>query len=35
MDKIKDKWNSLTKRGKIFAGALVVILLVIIYSYIF
>ena len=35
MSKIKDMWNDLSKKGKIFAGALVVILLVIIYSYIF
>ena len=35
MSKIKDMWNNLSKRGKIFAGALGIILLVIIYSYIF
>ena len=35
MNKIKDMWGSLTKRGKIVVGALGVILLVIIYSYIF
>ena len=35
MSKIKDMWNDLSKKGKIFAGALIVILLVIIYSYIF
>jgi len=35
MDKLKNKWNGLSKRGKIFTGALGVILLVIIYSYIF
>jgi len=35
MDKLKDMWNGLSKRGKIFTGALGVILLVIIYSYIF
>ena len=35
MSKIKDMWKSLSKRGKIFAGALGIILLVIIYSYIF
>ena len=35
MSKIKDMWNDLSKKGKIFAGVLAVILLVIIYSYIF
>ena len=35
MTKLKDMWGNLSKRGKIFTGALVVILLVIIYSYIF
>jgi len=35
MNKIKDMWNDLSKKGKIFAGALAVILLMIIYSYIF
>ena len=35
MNKIKDMWNGLSKKGKIFAGALGVIFLVIIYSYIF
>ena len=35
MNKIKDMWNGLSKRGKILTGALGVILLVIIYSYIF
>jgi len=34
MDKIKDKWNSLTKRGKIVVGALGAILVLIILSYI-
>jgi len=35
MSKIKEMWNSLSKKGKIFASALGIILLVIIYSYIF
>jgi flagellar biosynthesis/type III secretory pathway M-ring protein FliF/YscJ len=35
MNKIKDMWNNLSKKGKIFTGALGIILLVIIYSYIF
>ena len=35
MNKLKDMWSSLSKKGKIFTSALVVILLVIIYSYIF
>ena len=34
MDKLKDKWNSLSKRGKIVAGALGAILVLIILSYI-
>ena len=34
MDKIKDKWNSLTKRGKIVVGVLGAILVLIILSYI-
>jgi hypothetical protein len=35
MSKLKDMWNSLSKRGKILTSALAIILLVIIYSYIF
>jgi len=35
MSKIKEMWNSLSKKGKIFTSALGIILLVIIYSYIF
>jgi flagellar biosynthesis/type III secretory pathway M-ring protein FliF/YscJ len=34
MSKIKDMWNSLTKRGKIVAGTLGAILVLIILSYI-
>jgi len=34
MNKIKDMWNSLTKKGKIFVGALGAILVLIILSYI-
>ena len=35
MSKLKDMWSELSKKGKIFTSALVIILLVIIYSYIF
>jgi len=35
MNKLKDMWSSLSKKGKMFTGALVVILLIIIYNYIF
>jgi len=35
MNKLKEMWSSLSKKGKIFTGALIVILLIIIYSYIF
>jgi type II secretory pathway component PulM len=35
MTKLKDMWSNLSKRGKIVTGALIIILLVIIYSYIF
>tara|TARA_R110002033_G_scaffold101666_1_gene149693 strand:- start:199 stop:306 length:108 start_codon:yes stop_codon:yes gene_type:complete len=35
MDKVKDFWKGLTKRGKIVVGALIVILGMIIYGYIF
>ena len=35
IDKLKDFWKGLTKRGKIVVGALVVILGMIIYGYIF
>ena len=35
MTKLKEMWNDLSKRGKIVTSALVIILLVIIYSYIF
>ena len=34
MNKIKNKWNSLTKRGKIVVGTLGAILVLIILSYI-
>ncbi len=34
MNKIKDKWDSLTKKGKIAVGALGAILVLIILSYI-
>ncbi len=34
MDKLKDRWNSLSKRGKIVTGALGAILVLIILSYI-
>jgi flagellar biosynthesis/type III secretory pathway M-ring protein FliF/YscJ len=34
MDKLKNKWNGLSKRGKIVAGALGAILVLIILSYI-
>ena len=35
MSKLKDMWSNLSKKGKIFTSALIIILLVIIYSYIF
>ena len=35
MNKLKEMWSSLSKKGKIFTGALIVILLIIIHSYIF
>ena len=35
MNKLKDMWSNLSKKGKMFTGALIIILLVIIYSYIF
>ena len=35
MNKIKDTWKGLTKRGKVIVGALVIILGMIIYGYIF
>ena len=35
MNKLKDMWSNLSKKGKIFTSALIIILLVIIYSYIF
>ena len=35
MSKLKDMWRNLSKKGKIFTSALIIILLVIIYSYIF
>jgi hypothetical protein len=35
MNKLKDMWSNLSKKGKIFTSALVIILLIIIYSYIF
>ena len=34
MNKIKEMWNGLSKRGKIVAGALGVILILIVLSYI-
>ena len=34
MSKIKEMWNGLSKRGKIVAGALGAILILIIFSYI-
>ena len=34
MKKLKEMWNSMSKKGKMFFGALVVILLIIIYNYI-
>ena len=34
MNKLKDRWNSLSKEGKIFTGALGVILVLIVLSYI-
>ena len=34
MNKIKEKWNNLSKKGKMFAGALGVILILIVLSYI-
>ena len=34
MNKIKDMWNGLSKKGKMFAGALGAILVLIILSYI-
>ena len=35
MDKVKDFWKGLTKRCKIVVGALIVILGMIIYGYVF
>ena len=35
MDKIKDFWKSLTKRGKILVGALAIIVCMILYGIIF
>jgi flagellar biosynthesis/type III secretory pathway M-ring protein FliF/YscJ len=34
MNKIKEMWNGLSKKGKIFASAIGVILIVIVFSYI-
>ena len=34
MSKIKDMWNGLSKKGKIFAGALGAIIVLIVLSYI-
>jgi len=34
MNKLKDKWNGLSKKGKIFTGALGVIIVLIVLSYI-
>lgn len=34
MNKIKEMWNNLSKKGKMFAGALGVILILIVLSYI-
>ena len=35
MSKLKEMWSNLSKKGNIFTSALIIILLVIIYSYIF
>ena len=35
MGKLKDMWSNMSKKGKMFLGALVVILLIIIYNYVF
>ena len=35
MSKLKEMWSNLSNKGKIFTSALIIILLVIIYSYIF
>jgi len=35
MEKLKNMWKDMSKKGKMFLGALVVILLIIIYNYIF
>ena len=35
MSKLKEMWSNLSKKGKIFTSSLIIILLVIIYSYIF
>ena len=35
MEKLKDMWSNMSKKGKMFLGALVVILLIIIYNYVF
>ena len=35
MEKLKDMWSNMRKKGKMFLGALVVILLIIIYNYVF
>ena len=35
MGKLKDMWNNMSKKGQMFLGALVVILLIIIYNYVF
>ena len=35
MGKLKDMWSNMSKKGKMFLGALIVILLIIIYNYVF
>ena len=35
MEKLKNMWNSMSKKGKMFLGALIVILLIIAYNYMF
>ena len=35
MKKLKNMWNSMSKKGKMFLGALIVILLIIAYNYMF
>ena len=35
MDKLKNMWKDMSKKGKMLLGALLVILLIIVYNYIF